>query len=103
MKILVFYFVLINNKCLESCLDTLYRCEVYTFIKLAKLCLTLVTARTVATQAPLATGHPRQEYWSGLPFPSPGGLPDPEIELWSLALQADSLPTEPPRKPLHNT
>jgi len=51
----------------------------------------------------MATGYPRQEYWSGLPFPSPGDLPDPEIELWSLALQANSLPTEPPRKPLHNT
>ena len=37
---------------------------------------------------------PGQEYWSGLPFPSPGGLPDPEIEPRSPALQADSLPTE---------
>ena len=39
---------------------------------------------TVAHQAPLATGFPRQEHWSGVPFPSPGGLPDPEIELASL-------------------
>ena len=39
---------------------------------------------TVAHQAPLATGFPRQEHWSGVPFPSPGGLPDPEIELTSL-------------------
>jgi len=37
----------------------------------------------------------RQEYWSGLPFPSPGDLPDPGIELRSPALQADSLPSEP--------
>ena len=40
----------------------------------------------------------RQEYWSGLPFPSPGDLPDPGIEPWS-ALQAGSLPTEPLGKP----
>ena len=41
----------------------------------------------------------KQEYWSGLPFPSPGDLPDPGIEPRSPALQADSLPPEPPRKP----
>ena len=39
------------------------------------------TSWTVACQAPLSTGFPRQEYWSGLPFPSPGDLPDPGIEL----------------------
>ena len=44
-------------------------------------------------------GFPRQEYWSGLPVPSPGGLPDPGIEPWSPALQADSLLSEPPGKP----
>ena len=42
---------------------------------------------------------PRQEYWSSLPFPSPGDLPDPGIEPRSPALQADSLLTEPPGKP----
>ena len=41
-------------------------------------------------------GFSRQEYWSGLPFPSPGDLPDPGIEPGSFALQADSLPSEPP-------
>ena len=41
----------------------------------------------------------RQEYWSGLPFPSPGDLPDPGIEPGSPALQVDSLPSEPPGKP----
>jgi len=41
----------------------------------------------------------RQKYWSGLPFPSPGDLPDPGIEPMSPALQADSLPSEPPGKP----
>ena len=44
-------------------------------------------------------GFSSQEYWSGLPFPSPGDLPDPGIELGSLALQADALPSEPPGKP----
>ena len=46
---------------------------------------------------PLSMGFLRQEYWSG-PFPSPGDLPDPGIELESPALQADSLPSEPPGK-----
>ena len=43
-------------------------------------------------------GFPRQEYWSGLPFPSPGDLPNPGINRGSPALQADSLPTEAMRK-----
>ena len=42
----------------------------------------------------------KQEYWSGLTFPSPGGLPDPEIEPGSPAFQADSLSSDPPGKPL---
>ena len=41
---------------------------------------------------------PRQENWSGLPFPPPGDLPDPGVEFWFPALQADSLPSEPPGK-----
>ena len=65
----------------------------------AKSCLTLATPWTVARQAPLSMGFSRQEYWSGLPFPSPGGLPNPGIEPGSPALPADSLPTEPPGKP----
>ena len=44
-------------------------------------------------------GFSRQEYWSGLPFPPPGDLPDPGIKLRSPALQADSLPSEPPGNP----
>ena len=58
-----------------------------------------VTPWTVAHQAPLSMGFPRQEYWSGLPFPPPGDLPNPGIELGSPALQADSLPAELPGKP----
>ena len=45
-------------------------------------------------------GFSRQQYWSGLPFPSPGDLPDPGIELRSPALQADALTSEPPGKPI---
>ena len=57
-----------------------------------RLCVTLWT---VACQAPLSMGVSRQEHWSGLPFPSPGDLPDPGIEHRSPALQAGSLPSEP--------
>ena len=59
-----------------------------------KLCPTLAIPWTVACQAPLSMGFSRQEYWSGLPFPSPGDLPDPGIKPGSPALQADDLPTE---------
>ena len=58
-----------------------------------------VTAWTVAHQAPLSKGFSRQEYWSGLPSPSPGNLPDSGIEPRSPALQADALTSEPPGKP----
>ena len=49
----------------------------------------------VSHQAPLSMGFSRQEHWSGLPFPSPGDLPDTGIESRSPTLQADSLPSEP--------
>ena len=55
-----------------------------------------VTPWTVTQQAPLSMGFSRQEYWSGLLFPSPGDLPDPEIEPAFPALQAEALPSEPP-------
>ena len=50
-------------------------------------------------QAPLSMGFSKQEYWSGLPVPFPGDLPDPGIKFKSPALQADSLPSESPGKP----
>ena len=65
----------------------------------AKLCPTLVTPWTVALQS-LSMGFPRQEYWSGLPFHSPGDLPNPGIEPVSPALAGRFFPTEPPGKPL---
>ena len=61
-----------------------------------KLCVCLfVTPWTVAHQAPLSMESSRQEYWSGLPFHSPGDFPNPGIEPVSADLQADSLPSEP--------
>ena len=58
------------------------------------------TPMTVAHRAPLSMGFSRQEYWSGLPCPSPGDLPDPGIKPGSPTLQMDSLPSEPPGKPI---
>ena len=58
-----------------------------------------MTPWTLAYQAVTSMGFSRQEYWSGLPFPSPGSLPDPEIEPVSPALQTDPLPSEPQGSP----
>ena len=57
------------------------------------------TPRTVAYQAPLSMGFPKQEYWSGLPFPSPRDLPDPGIKPMSPALAGGFFTTELPGKP----
>ena len=54
---------------------------------------------TVAHQAPLSMEFFKQDYWSGLPFPTPGDLPHPGTEPRSSALQADSLSSEPPGEP----
>ena len=54
---------------------------------------------TLTHRDPLSMRFSRQEYWSGLPYPPPGDPPDPKIETVSPELQADSLPTEPLRKP----
>ena len=59
------------------------------------------TLWTVVHQALLSMGFSRQEYWSGLPFPSKGDLPNAGIKPRSLALQGDSLLSEPPGKPIH--
>ena len=58
------------------------------------------TLWTLAYQASLSMGFSRQEYWSGLPFPSPGYLPDPGVEPRSPTLEADALTSEPPGKPI---
>ena len=62
-----------------------------------KSCLTLATPWTVTHQATLCMGFPRQEYRSGLPFPSPRDLPDPGIKPRSIALPVDSLQSETSR------
>ena len=79
-----FYLIFFPNCCGFSCVQL------------------FVTLWTVACQAPLSMGFSRQEYWSGLPFPSPGDLPDPGIEPRSPALQADALTSEPRGKPFHS-
>ena len=56
---------------------------------------------TVAHQSLLSMGSPRQEYWSGLPFPPPGDLPDPRIKFTSPPLTGRFFTTEPPGKPSH--
>ena len=62
------------------------------------VCVCVCVFSCSARQAPLSTRFSRQEHWSGLPFPSPGDLPDPGIKPASPALQADSLLSEPPGK-----
>ena len=85
----------------ELCYSFILSQLIFTMVvvySLSRVCL-FVTPWTIALQAPLSMGFPRQEYWSSLPFPSPGDLPDPGIEPRSPALQADSLPTELTEKP----
>ena len=64
-------------------------------VLVAQPCLSLCDPMAAALQAPLSMEFSRQEYWSELPFPPPGGLPNLGIKLWSPALQADSLLSEP--------
>ena len=66
-------------------------------VRVAQSCMT-VTPWTIVCQDPLCMEFSRQEYWSGLPSPSPLDLPDPEIKPKSSTLQTDSLPTEPSGK-----
>ena len=67
-------------------------------VKLLSRVRLFATPWTVAHQAPQSMEFSRQEYWSGLPFPSPGDLPNLGIKPGSPALQADALPSEPPEK-----
>ena len=71
----------------------------YVEVKLLSRVRLFATLWSVAYQAPPSLGFSRQEYWSGLPFPSPGDLPNPGIKPGSPGLQADALPSEPPGKP----
>ena len=71
-------------------------CAEWSEVKLLSRVRLFATLWTVAYQTPPFTEFSRQEYWSGLPFPSPADLPEPGIEPRSPALQADALPSEPP-------
>ena len=66
----------------------------------AKSCPALCDPMDVAHQTPLSMGFPRQEYWSGLPFPPPGDIPEPGIEPMSPALAGGFFTIEPPGKPM---
>ena len=93
------------NSCvsLENTFYTLieYLCSLFMllFSRSTKYVRVFATPWTVTCQAPLSMGFSEQEYWSGLPCPSPGDLPDPGIKRGSPTLQADSLPSEPPENP----
>ena len=72
-------------------------------VLVTQFCPTCATPWTIARQAPLSMEFSRQEYWSGLPFPSPRDLPDPGVRFGSPTLWADSLPYELPAKPSLNS
>ena len=74
----------------------IYFLHIFVKVKSLSRVQLFVTPWTVAHQAPPSMGFSRQEYWSGLPFPSPGDLPNPGIEPRSPALQADALTSELP-------
>ena len=73
--------------------------EVTVKVKLLSHIRLFATLWTVSYQASLSMGFSKQEYWSGLPFPSPGDLPDPGIEPDSPTMEAGALTSEPPGKP----
>ena len=79
-------------------IDCIYRLLCSIWVKSLSRVQLFATPWIVAYQPALSIGFSRQEYWSGLPFPSPGDLPEPGIEPGSPTLQADVLPSEPPRK-----
>ena len=73
--------------------------DMFLKVKLLSRVQLFATPWTVAHQAPPSMEFSRQEYWSGLPFPSPGYLPNPGIEPRSPEFQADALLSEPPGNP----
>ena len=88
-----------NGMDLTEAEDIKKRWQEYTESEVSQLCPTLCDPWTVAYQAPPSVGFSRQEYWCGLPFPSPEDLPDPRIEPGSPALRVDALTSEPPGSP----
>ena len=94
-------FVIVNNALMEIFMKLQFNPLPYLTLKVKELrhVQLFATPWTVAYQAPPSMGFSRQEYCSGLPFPSPGDLPDPGIKPRSPALQTDALTSEPPGKP----
>ena len=86
--------------CDEHIFESVYLRMKWSEVKSLNRVRLFVTLGTVAYQAPPSMGFSRQEYWSGLPFPSPGDLPDPGIEPGFPALETDASTSEPPGKPL---
>ena len=82
---------------------SIYICSLKVKVKSLSHVRLFVTPWTIAYQAPPSMGFSRQECWSGLPFPSPGDLPDPGIEPGSPTLQAGTLPPEPPGRSNNNS
>ena len=80
-------------------LRTVYGKSIHWTVKTLSHVRLFATPWSIAYQAPLSTGFSGQEYWSGLPFPSLGDLPNPGIKPRSPTLQADALPPEPSGKP----
>ena len=91
------WFTLLYSRSQHNIVKQLCEC-VLRHLSHVPLCATL---RTAARQAPLSKGFSRQEYWSGLPYPPPGDLPNPGMGfLHLLHEQVGSLPLVPPRKPV---
>ena len=89
-----------KNTYVHTCPYTFIHVYTYIYSVSCSIVSDSVIPWTVTLQAPLSMGFPRQEYWSGFPFPSPGELPDPGIKPGSPALQADSLLSEPQGIPI---
>ena len=87
-----------KTKIMASGPSTSWQIDRSEWVKLFSCVLLFATPWSVAHQAPQSMEFSRQEYWSGLPFSSPGDLPNPGIESGSPTLQADALSSEPPRK-----
>ena len=88
-----------NGKCISGRMNTARVLFAYSEVKSLSRVWLFSTPWTVAHQAPPSMEFSRQEYWSGLPFPSPGDLLDPGIKPGSPTLRADTLPSEPPGNP----
>ena len=105
ISVTVSHWIILTHRIMETVQGELQKSNsprkhcMYVCYSLSRVGL-FVTLWTVAHQAPLSMGFPRLEYWGELLFPSPGDLLDPGIKPGSPALQADSLPFEPPGKPI---